>query len=179
LLPARELRYDEFGASLKEKIMANDDHENRDPITGEPGAHPVGTGIGAAVGGTAIGAAVVGALSAGPVGAALGATIGAIAGGLGGKALAEHYDPTLVDEQWRDLFASESYYQSGMTYEDYAPAYRLGAESRSQRIADSFEDAEDQLARKYEQVKGSSRLAWSDAKHAVRAAWNRDDQTYH
>ncbi len=42
------------------------DRLNADPITGEPGAHPVGTGLGA-VGGAATGA-TVGALG-GPVGA--------------------------------------------------------------------------------------------------------------
>ena len=39
---------------------------NRDPITGAPGAHPVGTGLGAAAGGMAAGAAV--GTMAGPVG---------------------------------------------------------------------------------------------------------------
>ena len=42
--------------------------ENRDPITGAPGAHPVGTGIGAAAGGVAAGAAA-GTVAAGPIGA--------------------------------------------------------------------------------------------------------------
>ena len=36
-------------ASHKEKPHTVD--SNRDPITGEPGAHPVGAGVGAAVGG--------------------------------------------------------------------------------------------------------------------------------
>ncbi len=40
---------------------------NEDPLTGESGAHPLGTGLGAAVGGAATGAAI-GAV-AGPVGA--------------------------------------------------------------------------------------------------------------
>lgn len=40
--------------------MNNDNRSldaNRDPLTGAPGAHPVGTGIGAVVGGAAAGAA--------------------------------------------------------------------------------------------------------------------------
>src|SRR6478735_981259 len=104
--------------------------ENRDPITGAPGAHPVGTGIGAAAGGIAAGAAA-GTLAAGPLGTVVGATIGAIAGGLGGKAVAEHYDPTVEAGYWQDSYEREPYYQSGMTFDDYAPAYRLGGESRS------------------------------------------------
>ena len=67
---------------------------NRDPITGAPGAHPVGVGLGAAAGGIAGGAAA-GTLAAGPVGTVVGAAVGAVAGGLGGKAVAEHFDPTI------------------------------------------------------------------------------------
>jgi len=52
---------------------------NRDPISGEPGAHPIGTGIGAAGGGAAAGAATGMAVGtvAGPVGTAVGAAVGA------------------------------------------------------------------------------------------------------
>ncbi|MGZ8901027.1 MAG: glycine zipper family protein, partial [Limisphaerales bacterium] len=39
---------------------------NRDPITGAPGAHPVGTGVGATGGGAA--GAAIGAAVGGPVG---------------------------------------------------------------------------------------------------------------
>ena len=67
---------------------------NLDPITGAPGAHPVGVGLGAAAGGIAAGAAA-GTVAAGPVGTVVGAAVGAIAGGLGGKAVAEHFDPTV------------------------------------------------------------------------------------
>jgi phage tail tape-measure protein len=70
---------------------------NADPITGAPGAHPVGVGLGAAAGGVAGGiaaGAAVGTVAAGPVGTVVGAAVGAIAGGLGGKAVAEHFDPT-------------------------------------------------------------------------------------
>ena len=66
---------------------------NRDPISGAPGAHPVGVGIGAAAGGLAAGAAA-GTVAAGPVGTVVGAAVGAVIGGLGGKAVAEHFDPT-------------------------------------------------------------------------------------
>ncbi len=69
---------------------------NLDPITGAPGAHPVGVGLGAAVGGIAAGAAA-GTVIAGPLGTAVGAAVGAIAGGLGGKAVAEHFDPTVEE----------------------------------------------------------------------------------
>lgn len=65
---------------------------NRDPLTGEPGAHPVGTAVGATAGAVAAGAAV--GSVAGPVGTAVGAAVGAVAGGLAGKGVAETVDPT-------------------------------------------------------------------------------------
>src|SRR5204863_3392131 len=55
----------ESGASVGTIDVTPD--ANRDPITGEPGSHPVGTAVGGA-GGAATGAAVGGALG-GPVGA--------------------------------------------------------------------------------------------------------------
>ena len=50
---------------------------NRDPITGAPGSHPVGTGMGAAAGGAA--GAAAGTIVAGPVGTVVGAVVGAVA----------------------------------------------------------------------------------------------------
>lgn len=58
---------------------------NRDPITGAPGAHPMGTGVGA------IGGAVAGAAAgsiAGPIGTVVGLVGGAIIDGLAGKGVA-------------------------------------------------------------------------------------------
>ena len=68
---------------------------NPDPLTGQPGAHPVGTGVGAAMAGAAAGAA--GGLVGGPIGAAVGAVVGGVAGGLAGKGVAESIDPTVED----------------------------------------------------------------------------------
>src|SRR5881394_2140943 len=61
-----------------------DTDANRDPLTGAPGAHPVGTATGAVAGGIAAGAAA--GTVAGPVGTAIGAAVGAVVGGLAGKA---------------------------------------------------------------------------------------------
>lgn len=74
--------------------MAHDherDDENPDPISGAPGAHPVGVGVGA-ISGAAAGA-TVGAVG-GPVGAAVGTVVGAVAGALAGKGAAEAVNPT-------------------------------------------------------------------------------------
>jgi hypothetical protein len=146
---------------------------NRDPLTGAPGSHPVGTGIGAAAGGIAAGAAA-GTLAAGPVGTVVGAAVGAVAGGLAGKAVAESIDPTVVDSHWRGRYDREPYYESGMTYDDYAPSYRLGADARVRNENARFEEVEHSLARDYEKVKGKSRLGWEKAKRSARAGWDTE-----
>src|SRR5690348_15169584 len=92
---------------------------NRDPLTGEPGAHPVGVGIGAAGAGAA--GAAIGSM-AGPVGTAVGAVIGAVAGGYAGKGVAESIDPTAEDAYWRENYQSRPYVESGSTYDEYRPA---------------------------------------------------------
>jgi hypothetical protein len=147
---------------------------NRDPITGEPGSHPVGTGLGAAGGGTA-GAAIGGAVG-GPIGAAIGAAIGGVAGGLAGKGIAEMIDPTVEDAYWRDNYSTRPYVSSGSGYDDYQPAYRYGWESRARYEDKRFDEVEPVLARDWDQYRGqSSRLNWDNAKLATRDAWDRID----
>lgn len=102
---------------------------NRDPITGAPGSHPVGTGMGAAAGGVA--GAAAGTAIAGPAGTLVGAAVGAIAGGLAGKGVAEMVDPTVEDTYWRGQYASEPYYSKKRDWDFYAPAYRTGYEGRA------------------------------------------------
>ena len=117
--------------------------ENRDPISGEPGAHPVGTGLGAAGGGAAAGA--LGGAMAGPVGAAVGAVVGAVAGGLGGKAVAESIDPTAEDAYWRENFHTRPYADRSRRYDHYRPAYRYGWEARSLYSDKSWDEIESEL----------------------------------
>src|SRR5689334_1733800 len=101
----------------KDHLGAQD--RNPDPITGEPGAHPVGTGAGAAAGGLAAGAAA-GALG-GPVGAIAGAVVGGVIGGLAGKEVAEQFDPT-EDAYWREHYRERPYADKSSDYETYRPA---------------------------------------------------------
>jgi hypothetical protein len=155
------------------------DPANRDPITKAPGAHPLGVGVGAAVGGVAAGVATAAATGAavgtvaGPAGTVIGAAVGAVVGGLAGKAVAEHYDPTVEDGYWREAHVREPYYDSRYTYDDYAPAYRLGGESRGRYRGRSFDDVESTLAGDWDRAKGSSRISWEHAKEATRAGWDR------
>ncbi len=147
-----------------------DKDENRDPVTGAPGSHPVGTGVGA-VGGGATGAAI--GAAAGPIGAVVGAAVGAIAGGYAGKGVAEMIDPTAENAYWRDNYRNESYVTGDTSYDQYEPAYRTGYTGYGKYSGKKWDDVENDLERDYEKGKGNSRLAWSDAKHASKAAWHK------
>ena len=151
----------------------DDNPANRDPITGAPGSHPVGTAAGATSGGVA--GAVVGTAVGGPVGGAVGAAVGAVAGGLAGHAAGEAVNPSVEDIYWRQAHIREPYYRKDFTYDDYGPAYRTGYEGAGRYHGQSrrFDDVEPELRGDYERLKGKSRLAWEDAKAAARAAWDR------
>lgn len=152
--------------------MANDKDLNLDPITKEPGAHPVGTGIGAIAGGAAAGA-LAGTL-AGPAGSLVGAIVGAVAGGLGGKAVAESVNPTADEAYWESNYEREPYYEQGRSYQDYAPAYRMGHAARHANSG-SYDDFENRLAQDWGTKKELSTLTWPEASAASRAAWDRVD----
>jgi len=153
---------------------------NRDPITKTPGAHPVGTGVGAAAGGTAgaaagaaISGAIAGTATGGPIGTGVGLVAGAVAGGLAGKALSERIDPTVEDAYWRQNYQREPYFESGLSYQDYAPAYRTGYEGYARFGDRRFDEVECELESDYQRSRGASPLGWERAKAAARSAWDR------
>ncbi|MGB3492743.1 MAG: hypothetical protein WBA57_08440 [Elainellaceae cyanobacterium] len=151
---------------------------NPDPITGQKGAHPLGTGAGAA--GVGAVSTAVGAAIGGPIGAVVGAVVGSVAGGLIGTSVAEQIDPTIEDSYWRDHHRSRSYTKSDYDYDnDYSSAYRTGYEGYSQYSNEgmTYADAEPRLKSDYEKRKGNSRLDWNNAKDATRDAWNRADRS--
>jgi len=157
-------------ADDREKTRKGEPDANRDPLTGAPGSHPVGTGLGAA-GGAAAGAPI--GAAAGPVGAVVGGAIGAVAGGLAGKGAAEAVNPTVEDAYWRENYASRPYVTPGTDYDTYAPAYKYGWESRGHFIGSTFDDVESDLGREWDRVKGASSLGWDRAREAARDAWHR------
>jgi hypothetical protein len=120
---------------------------NRDPITGTPGSHPVGT--------------------------AIGAVVGAVAGGLAGKGVAEAIDPTVEESYWRDNYASRPYVEEGASFDDYGPAYRHGVNAFTRSNGRTFEQSESDLERGWEKVKGDSSLSWDEARDASRDSWQR------
>ena len=153
-------------------MAAEDKDLHRDPITDETGSHPVGTGVGA-VGGAVAGAAA--GTVGGPAGMAAGGVVGAIVGGLAGHAAAEAIDPTAEEKHWRENYEREPYYEQGRSFDDYAPAYRLGVTGRTRY--DTWDTAEPQLRNEWQRERGTSGLAWDQAQPASRAAWERVDMS--
>ena len=163
-----------MGKTNKEIQKQSDGDANRDPITGTPGAHPLGVGMGALAGGAATGAAV--GTVAGPVGTVVGAAVGAIVGGLAGKGVAEKIDPTMEDAYWQKNYNKEPYYQTGRGYEDYENAYRTGYEGRARHQQRTFEEAESDLQTDYDKRRNGQGLTWEQSKVPARAAWDRIDR---
>ena len=147
--------------------------QHQEPTTGEAGSPPAGTDPNAAGGGTG---GVPAGTSGGPVGPAAGGSIGAALGSLAGEGILEAMDPTAEDAYWRESFSREVYGDSDdfdATYDDYEPAFRTGYAGFAEKPDRSFEEAEWDLERHWEKIKGTSRLTWDEAKQASRAAWDR------
>lgn len=154
--------------------------QNRDPITGEKGAHPLGSGVGAAAGGAATGAAV-GSI-AGPVGTAVGVIVGGLVGGYIGKGVAEKIDPTQEHDYWRSEYQNRDYVDADrdLDYDQhYGPAYQYGWESFSREhesdrdIPRRFEDIEDELGTEWDKHRSQDELEWAQARNATRDSYNR------
>ena len=144
---------------------------NRDPISGAPGAHPIGTGLGAAAGGIAAGAAA--GSVAGPIGTAVGAAVGAVVGGLAGKGIAEQIDPTNEEAYWRETYATRPYVSNGESFDDYGPAYMYGVDNYARYNGRAWDEVEPELGRDWQRAKGRSSLTWDRAQLATRDSWQR------
>ena len=146
---------------------------NADPITNEPGSHPIETAIGAAALGAATGMAV-GAV-AGPMAAAIGTAVGAVAGGYAGKGIGELIDPTTDDTWLRDHFRSRPYVDDGDDFEDFHPAYRYGALAEA-TYGDAGIDLMDQQLQSDWEASKENQMPWTKARGAVKDAYDRTVQ---
>jgi hypothetical protein len=145
--------------------------EKSDRPVAKAGVGAVAGGVaGGVVGGAAAGAAAGG--MTGPVGAVVGAAVGAVVGAVAGKSVGKH-DPAVEDAYWRDNYASRPYVTSGAAYDEYAPAYRYGADSYAKYPDRTFDDVEPDLSRDWGTARGRSSLGWEHARHASRDAWHR------
>jgi hypothetical protein len=147
---------------------------NPDPITNEPGAHPIEAGIGAAAAGAAIGVAV--GTVAGPVGGAVGAIAGAVAGGYAGKGVGEFIDPTIEDTWLRDNFESRLYVLEDETFDTYQPVYQYGGKAEAKYGDAGFDAIVDDLERDWAKSEGIPGMTWPKARDAVRDSYERTVQ---
>ena len=131
--------------------------------------HSIGEGTGAVAG--AITGAAVGS-AAGPIGTVVGAIAGGALGAKGGGALAEAVNPTEYNSYFEKNYTSAPYYVGGSEWRDYKPAYQYGYDTYGQYRGQRFEDVENTLERNWNEAKADSRLAWSEAKGAVRDGWH-------
>ncbi len=162
---------DKFVDSTTHSTPTTAANEAGHPVkAGEPVAHKVGTGVGAA-GGAAAGAAV-GAVVGGPIGAVVGAAVGGVSGAMAGHGVARAFDPKVEDAYWRENHANRPY-AKGRSYEDLSPAYRYGGQSAVAHQGKSYDTEAANLEKGWDASRGNSRLAWHDAKDAVRDGWQR------
>ncbi len=154
-----------------------DKDANRDPLSGEVGSHPIGTGLGTLSGAAA--GAVIGS-AAGPVGTIAGAVagtiIGGVAGAYAGKGIAEFVNPTEVNDYWSKNYASRPYVNSEDDYETYKPAYNYGYDARTKYADKKFDDIESDLSKNWNSQ--DSTLEWENAKEAVRDSYDYTDRIY-
>ena len=73
---------------------------------------------------------------------------------------------------WKNDYQAEPYYDSRYSWDDYDPAYRYAYKSREENPSATFDDVETRLEAGWDIAKGKSKLAWADAKKAVRSAWH-------
>lgn len=151
-----------------EKVEAN---RNTDPLSGEAGSHPIGTGVGAVS--TGIAGAVLGGMIGGPIGAVIGTAVYGFIGGVAGKSLAEEINPTVEEQYWKENYSSRSYVDPNIGYEQYGPAYKHGWEARMRHNDKTYDEVEPTLQSDWETSKTEPKLSWEKAKPASRDAWDR------
>ena len=125
------------------------------------GAHPVETGTGLTPGGVAPDA--------------LFETVGreGAPGTVAGTTIDESIDPAAEEAYWRENYSSRPNVNRELSFNEYRPAYSYGVDAHRRYEGQSFEQAEPELMRDWDRVKGMSSLTWENAKHAVRDAWQR------
>jgi uncharacterized protein YcfJ len=131
--------------------------------------HSIGEGTGAVTG--AVAGAAIGSV-AGPVGTVVGTVAGGMLGAKAGGGIAEAVNPTEYTRHFETSYRERPYYASGREWSDYQPAYQYGYDTYGAYRGQRFDDVEDRLQRDWDSTRGNSRLAWSEAREAVRDGWH-------
>ena len=133
------------------------------------------TAMSAVLGGAVVGG--LGFLIAGPPGLAVGAVIGVATGALVGHKASEAADPGDSVGHFKEIYTSMPYYEAGMGWSDYEPAYRFGLETWRTRGGQTFDEAGPALGARWLKIRGGSRLTWGQAGPAVDHVWREMEET--
>lgn len=74
---------------------------------------------------------------------------------------------------WRDHYLGSPFYRSGMDFDDYGPALKLGIHAFLKSRGRSYDELTSHLGEAYERTRGASRLEWPEGCVATAAAWQR------
>lgn len=85
---------------------------------------------------------------------------------------AEGQDALELEARFKAGLAQAPYYSAGRHWNDYAPAYRFGRDSRQRHAGSRFDEIEHQLEREWNGARDESRLGWIEARGAVEDAWS-------
>ena len=75
------------------------------------------------------------------------------------------------EKYWREQHSKQPYADKKRSFEEYAPAYQMGAEAARKNPGKPFEEIEGDVVLDYERSDAGSALPWDHARHAVHAAW--------
>lgn len=96
----------------------------------------------------------------------------------GGSATQRADTGSFDEERYRSSYRDASYYSTGRSWRDYAPAYRYGHAARAAHPGQRFEDVEAELAANWDTLKSDSRLLWVEARGAVHDAWQHSSANF-
>ncbi len=92
--------------------------------------------------------------------------------GASSQPLHEESDWVEYEQHFRRIYREAVYYSTGRGWPDYAPAYRYGYEHYGRFGGRHFEEVEAQLEREWDAGRAESRLAWAEARGAIRDIWH-------
>jgi hypothetical protein len=74
---------------------------------------------------------------------------------------------------WRKQHSQQPYADKSLSYDAYAPAYRLGYEGAGKYAGRDYDEVESSLATDWKEAQPGSAIPWDTVRPAVRAAWDR------
>ena len=92
---------------------------------------------------------------------------------MGDEAKEKSIDLTAEEKYWQEHHQSQPHAEEGTTYEQFAPAYRVGAEAATRHPGKDFHEIEDDIALDYEKHQIGSALPWDRVRGASKAAWSK------